>query len=91
MRYEEKPSFKRTFKKLTSDKKEKTVQAIQSLINFYSSGKKTEGLGLKHLHKNIWEIRISLKDRVLFSLENDLVQFLIVGNHDDIRNYLKNY
>jgi len=90
VRYERKNSFKRTFKKLQFEKQEKALDAIQALIGFYESGGKTEGLGLKHLREDIWEIRSSLKDRILLSFSNDSITFLIVGNHNEIKNFIKN-
>jgi hypothetical protein len=88
--YERKNSFKRIFKKLPTEKQEKVLDAIQALITFYESGVKAEGLGLKYLLDEVWEIRASLKDGILFSLTGDTVAFLFVGNHDDISKYLKN-
>ncbi|MBI5701788.1 hypothetical protein HZC34_08125 [Candidatus Saganbacteria bacterium] len=90
MKYERKNSFKRIFKKLPIEKQEKTLEAIHALIAYYESGIKAEGLGLKYLRDDVWEIRSSLKDRILFSLAGDIAIFLIVGNHDDIHRYLKN-
>lgn len=90
MKYERKNSFKRIFRKLSFQKQEQILEAIQALMDYYESGIKTEGLGLKYLRDEVWEIRSSLKDRILFSLSGDIVTFLIVGNHDDIRRYLRN-
>ena len=90
MKYERKNSFKRALKRLPPDRQKRAGAAIQALITFYESKIKTEGLGLIYLRDDVWEIRSSLKDRILFSLEDDLVSFLVVGNHDAIRRYLKN-
>lgn len=89
MRFERKNSFKRTFNKLPVDRQERILDAIQGLMKFYDSGIKAEGLGLKRLQHDFWEIRSSLKDRILFSLDKDIISFVIVGNHDDIRRFLK--
>lgn len=89
MRYERNNSFKRSFKKLPNDRQEQVIGAIQSLRRFYDLKIKPEGLGLKRLREDVWEIRSSLKDRILFSFVGDAITFLIVGNHDDIRRYLK--
>jgi hypothetical protein len=89
MKYFTSPLFRRTFKKLDPLKKEGVKKAISELTVFFDSGIKTEGLGLKRLHGNFWEIRASINDRILFSFEGDEVFFLIAGNHDDIRRFLK--
>lgn len=49
-----------------------------------------KGLGLKRLKGDYWEIRKGLKVRILFRWEADLVEFVIAGDHNDIKRYLKN-
>ncbi|OGC07243.1 hypothetical protein A2230_09250 [candidate division WOR-1 bacterium RIFOXYA2_FULL_36_21] len=82
--------FERLFKKLDFYKQEEVKRAVSELVAFFDSGIKTEGLGLKQLRKTIWEIRASIKDRILFSLVDGKTTLLIIGNHDDIRKFLKN-
>ena len=50
---------------------------------------KPEGLGLKKLKDDIWEIRAGLRNRVLFVLYPGEIRFLLVGDHNQIRDYLK--
>ena len=90
MRYQYKPSFVQTIKKLTPQRKTKVKETIQNLVIFFETGQKTTGLGLKKLRKNFWELRIDLKERVIFRLRDDLVEFVITGSHDEIKRYLKN-
>ena len=84
-----KASFTRQFKKLESRKKKQIIEAIESLKTLFGSGQNPEGLGLKRLSSNIWEIRSTLKDRILFTYENEAIVFVLVGNHDEISRYLK--
>ena len=90
MKYEYKPSFDKTFKKLDLNRKEKVIQAVSPLVDFFETGKKAKGLGLKHLRGNFWEIRADIKDRIIFTLDGDVVAFVIVGSHDEIKRFLKN-
>jgi len=90
MKYLFKPSFTRPFKKLERTKQEQVLAAIEALKIVLDAGQKPEGLGLKRLSKNLWEIRSSLKDRILFTFKKDTVTFVLVGSHDDIVKYLKN-
>ncbi len=89
MKFYSSPSFKRRFNKLETEKQQSVKEAINKFINLYEIGINPEGLGLKKLRNNLWEIRSSLKDRLLFRINDDIAEFLIVGNHDDIRRYLK--
>ena len=90
MKYEFKPSFDKTFRKLDPDRRERVLGAVSQLIDYFETRVKTRGLGLKHLREKIWEVRIDIKDRVIFAIEGDTIGFLIVGSHDEIKEFLKN-
>jgi antitoxin component of MazEF toxin-antitoxin module len=89
MKFYSSPSFLRCFKKLDSLRKQKVREAIKDLIELYNTGLNPKGLGFKRLRKNLWEIRSSLKDRILFTISDEVITFVVVGNHDEIRRYLK--
>ena len=89
MKYEFKSSFDKTFKKLELNRKKKVMQAVSLLIDFFEIGKKAKGLGLKHLREDFWEIRVNIKDRIIFTLKEETVGFVIVGSHDEIKRFLK--
>ncbi|MBM3710217.1 MAG: hypothetical protein FJW61_07350 [Actinobacteria bacterium] len=91
MKYEYKPSFDKTFKKMESTRKKKALNAISQLIDFFDTGIKSKGLGLKHLRNIFWEIRFNIKDRIIFSMENNKVSFIIAGNHDEIKRFLRSF
>ena len=89
MRFEPLPSYIRSFKRLEPANKDKVKDTIDKYVDFFDGGPRPEGLGLKRLSKDIWEIRVDLKIRVVFRLEKDLVQWGLVGNHDDIKRFLR--
>ena len=65
-----------------------TDHAVDSLLSYFHAGQKTHGLGLKKIHEHYWEIRVGLRIRVLFSLEKDILTFILVGDHDAIKRFL---
>ncbi len=89
MIFERKPSFDRTWKGLTDIRREKAREALSELVHFLEGAPKPEGLGLKKLRNPFWEIRIDLKDRILFTMEKGKISFVLIGNHDEIRRALK--
>lgn len=89
MRYERKPAFERSLRRLPPDRKERAKEAIQQLVIFFETRQQPHGLGLKRLRGSFWEIRVGLGDRVLFRLRGELVEFILVGDHDEIRRLLK--
>lgn len=82
-------SYDRTFKKLTSSQQENAIKAIDALIEFIKIGKKPQGLGLKKVRKAYWEIRLSVKNRIIFEFKSDTINFAFVGDHNEVRKFLK--
>ena len=89
MRFRYLASFDRSFKKLSAERKDRVRAALESFLDFYRTGIRPAGLGLKKLRKDFWEIRADLDTRVVFLLEKDCVTFVLVGDHDEIRRYLR--
>lgn len=91
MRFEFKPSFDRSVKSLHGGEKEEIKSVAMQTIDILSQDRAIhKGLGLKRLKGNFWEVRKGLKARILFRWEGDLVEFILAGDHNDIRRYLKN-
>lgn len=89
MRFEFRPSFDRRFKKLSFARQQKARAAIESVLSYLD--RKTplrHGLGLKNFHGDYWEIRVDIHDRIVFEL-TDRVTFWLVGNHDEVRRFMK--
>jgi mRNA-degrading endonuclease RelE of RelBE toxin-antitoxin system len=87
--YEFKTSFDRRFKKLSSPRQQKVYQAIDTLMKHIDGETgPPPGLGLKNWHADYWEIRAGARDRILFEF-TDQITFLFIGNHDDIRDFMK--
>lgn len=89
MRVEFKSSFLKEFRHFDENTQREIHQAVQQLIQLFETGEKTHGLGLKQLRKPYWEIRVGLRLRIVFRLEGDLLKFVMTGNHDEIRRFLK--
>lgn len=91
MRFEFKPSFGRSIKAFQGREKEEIKKAALEAIDILSQDKIIhKGIGLKRLRGDFWEIRKGLKARVLFRWQGELVEFILAGDHNDIKRYLKN-
>ena len=87
---EYKASFKRALKKLPPDDRSNVKQAVKSFLLAMEAGQLPTGLGLKRLYEDRWEIRADIRLRVCFRMAKDLIEFALVGDHEMIKNYLKN-
>ena len=89
MRYFRTAAFKRAYQSLDPSRSKRVDRALLHLEMLYSQSQQPFGLGLKSLKPGIWEVRAGLDDRILFRWTGDMVEFLFVGNHDEIRRLLK--
>lgn len=83
-------SFDKAMNELEEEYRTDAADAIDSLLSYFDTGQHPHGLGLKKLHKHYWEIRVGLKIRILFLLEKDILTFVLIGNHDTIKKFLRN-
>ncbi len=91
MRFEFKPSFDRSVKSLHGKEKEEIKKSAIQAVDILSSDRLLhKGLGLKRLKGDFWEVRRGLKARILFRWEGDLVEFILAGDHNDIKHFLRN-
>ena len=92
MKFNYKPSFDRSFKKLRDEKRQRYVsEAIKIFEECLIKGNPpVPGLGLKRLRGSIWEFRSNLSDRVLIFWDGDYVSYGFTGSHDEIKRFLKN-
>ena len=91
MRFEFKPSFDRSLKAFHPVEKEEIKKVAIQAIDVLSGDRiVSKGIGLKRLKGNFWEIRKGLKARILFRWQGDLVEFILAGDHNDIKRFLRN-
>ncbi|UCD85240.1 MAG: hypothetical protein JSU92_03340 [Deltaproteobacteria bacterium] len=81
-------SFDRSLRALEPQTQKKIKEAVDSLLLYFETTQHPKGLGLKKLRSPYWEIRVGLKNRVVFSFENDLLTFILAGDHDSIKRFL---
>lgn len=90
MRYEFKPSFDRSLKSLRPGQKDQVLEACMAFLDLLESRMPLpSGVGLKRLRGDFWEIRQGLGYRILFRWMNDLIEFVLAGDHDSIKDFLK--
>ena len=89
MQYGFKRSFDRSYRSLDSEQQLLVDASITRLKDIIGSGKGLrDGLGLKKIGKDYWEIRAGLSIRVLFQFIPDGIIFYFVGNHNEIERFI---
>ena len=89
MRYFRTARFRRAFRALDPQRQARVEHAMRQLETMFEKRELSHGLGLKPLQRGCWEIRAGLSERIVFRRSADLVEFLLVGDHEEIRRFLK--
>jgi len=65
--------------------------AVAALPDAFGHPHRHAGLGLRRLQKDFFEFRVGRDLRVVFKLlDRDSALLALIGNHDDVRRFLKN-
>ena len=89
MRVIELPGFQRGFQRLPRHLQEKTWHQLRAFFEHIGSPTKPKSLRLKKLSHENFEISINMDVRVLFQLHGDAVVLVLLGDHEDVRRYLR--
>jgi len=88
MKFVFRSSFDKCYKKLNPADHDSVDSAIEGLARYFQNKLKPQGLGLKKLQEDFWEIRASIRIRIIFSFQEEVVSFVLVGNHEDVKRFL---
>ena len=79
-------------KRLRALPKEQCVEVVLTLLKLADAfGKPHEhsGLGIRKLRSDLFECRVGLSLRILFRASEDGIILRFIGNHDEVRKYLR--
>jgi mRNA-degrading endonuclease RelE of RelBE toxin-antitoxin system len=85
------PQYRRRARQLSEDQRRQAADAADSLREAFGSPHRHSGLGIRRLSGNLYEFRVGRDLRVVFELNGSRAEFVLIGNHDDVRRYLKNF
>lgn len=84
------PSWKRWAKNRTDDELAELPARLALLKDNFGKPHLHAGLGLRRLQDNAFEFRISRDLRVVFLFyKPTTIQLMMIGNHDDVYNWLR--
>lgn len=64
---------------------------VDALVRSFEARNLPVGFGIKKLGGSLWEFRVDLATRILFQWEKQTVTFFFVGNHNEVRLFLKHF
>lgn len=82
--------FQRAVRDLDDPKRTAVFDSILALPKAIGDPHAHAGLGIRKLHASgIWEARVGLGLRLVFTQERSLLTLVLVGTHDDVRRFLQ--
>ena len=84
-------SFDRSVKKLSHAEHRKFLEAMEKFNRFLLTGEMGAGLGFKKINHDKFEFRIDIRLRVVFKQGREMIYLVLVGDHDDVKKYLRTY
>jgi mRNA-degrading endonuclease RelE of RelBE toxin-antitoxin system len=85
-----KRSFLQSFYKLPDEKQRLVVKAVEAVKIYLESGRAPYGLRIKKLSQSTFEARITIDMRLVWVSCGGEVIFALLGNHDDVRRFIRN-
>lgn len=84
-------SFKRSVEKLTSQERKRLARSLEIFNTFLTTTQSPSGFRFKKINHEKYEFRVDLRLRVIVKKEGDTFYLVLVGSHDEIRRYLRNF
>ena len=91
-----KARFEKAFRRLAPSDQQRVIQTVEQVEQFFTTCEAPEGLGLKKLFATeslgaVCEARVTLAVRLLFSVQPNLVTIHMVGNHEEVRRFIRSF
>lgn len=91
MRFLYKKSYLKVLDKANPLLKKLILQTDKEIKDYIETGKATYGLRIKKIGSRSFEGRVSDKIRIVWVKEDDLVSFMMMGNHEEVQRYLRSF
>ena len=89
--YAYKLSYLKAFDRAEESFQKLIVQTDKEIKNYLETGGAPYGLRIKKIGPRSFEARVSDKVRVVWVRRKNLISFAMVGNHEEVQNYLKSF
>ena len=96
MRFEYATQFEKSLRRLPPHERVRTADTIEQIVQYCEARQAPVGLGLTKLFSAqalgaVFEARITRALRLLFTVKQYTVTFVMVGNHDEVRRFIRTF
>lgn len=85
------PRFHTGLNKLSDAEVERVEAALRVIPDCFGRPHVHSGISIRRLRKNVFECRAGLKLRLLFRENKGRLEFFLVGDHDEVQAWLRNF
>ena len=85
------PRFNTGLGKLSDPDIERVEAALRVIPDCFGRPHVHSGISIRRLRKNVFECRAGLKLRLLFRDNSGTLEFFLVGDHDAVQAWLRNF
>ena len=83
--------FRKQLKKLPVHDQQKVSTALKDFLAAFTRGQLPAGYGFKKINHDKYELRLDIRLRIVMKADGDTLVCHLVGNHEDVRRYLREY
>ena len=88
--------FEKSLHRVPAHDRVRAAEAVEQIVGYFETQSAPEGLGLKKLFRHeefgaVFEARVSRALRLLFTVRQDVVTFVMVGDHDEVRRFIRTF
>ncbi len=81
--------FRHAYHRLQGPDRRLVDHALAGLAEYLEAGHAAVGLGIKKLGPDMFELRAGLGLRIVYVEEGSRVMLALLGNHDEVRRFLR--
>lgn len=89
MQFIYKKEFLKAFDSYPSSMQELILHADQQIKEYFESQTASYGLRIKKIGPNTFEARVTDKIRIVWVRKEDIISFALLGDHEDVRKFIK--
>ena len=83
--------FRKQLNKLSTHDQQKVTTALKEFLAALTVGQLPSGYGFKKVNHDKYELRVDIRLRIAMKAEGHTLICHLVGNHEDIKRYLRDY
>jgi hypothetical protein len=85
------PEFRKLLRSLPKAQRQQIGRALTELENAFGQPHQHRGLGVRPLREDYYELRLGLNQHLVFSNSEAGLVCEALGNHDDVKRFLKSH